>query len=161
MQEDSTPYSSPALLRVRPVVRVKRAARGAFARLSWAPNCCYCCSVIKSCPTLWPYRLQHARPPCSSPSLGVCPSSRPLWIGDTIQPSHPLLPSSPEYSSSNTCTISPSSLRPHANTPACPLPVASCHSHSPPFTSFFFKTPPSPAQHHLFILFLLHRSEIP
>ena len=62
---------------VRPVVRVKRAAHGAFAQLSWAPNC-YRCSVAKSCPTLWPHRLQHARPPCSSPSLGVCPCSRPL-----------------------------------------------------------------------------------
>ena len=38
--------------------------------------------------------LQHARPPCPSPSPGVCPHSRSLhqWC---IQPSHPLTPSSP------------------------------------------------------------------
>ena len=28
--------------------------------------------------SLWPHDLQHSRPPCLSPSLGVCPSSRPL-----------------------------------------------------------------------------------
>ena len=27
---------------------------------------------------LWPHRLQHTRPPCPSPSPGVCPSSCPL-----------------------------------------------------------------------------------
>ena len=41
-------------------------------------NCC--CSVAQSCPTLWPHGLQHARPPCPSPSLGVHPSPCPsLW----------------------------------------------------------------------------------
>ena len=43
--------------------------------------------------SLPPYGLQHARPPGPSPSLGVCPSSCPS--SDVIQPSHPLLPSSP------------------------------------------------------------------
>ena len=38
--------------------------------------------------SLW---LQHPRPPCPSPSPGVCPSSC-LCIGDAIQPSHPLTP---------------------------------------------------------------------
>ena len=37
-------------------------------------------SVAQSCPTLWPHELQHARPPCPSPTPGVhpnpCPSSR-------------------------------------------------------------------------------------
>ena len=42
---------------------------------------------------LWPYGLQHARPLCSSPSPEVCPSFH--CIGDAIQPSHPLMPSSP------------------------------------------------------------------
>ena len=35
--------------------------------------------LLLSCPvmsdSLWPHGLQHARPPCPSPSLGVCPSS--------------------------------------------------------------------------------------
>ena len=55
-----------------------------------------CCSVTKSCLTLRPYGLHTAslsRPPCLSPSLGVCPSSCPLnqWCP---QPSPLLLPSS-------------------------------------------------------------------
>ena len=44
--------------------------------------------------SLWPHGLQHARPPYSSPSPEVCPSSCPLH-GDAIQPSPPLTPSSP------------------------------------------------------------------
>ena len=40
---------------------------------------CYCCSVAQSCLTLCnPHELQHARPPCPSPSPRVCPSSCPL-----------------------------------------------------------------------------------
>ena len=35
--------------------------------------------------SLWPHGLQHTRPPCPSPSPGVCPSSCPL-IGDAIKP---------------------------------------------------------------------------
>ena len=41
----------------------------------------YCCSVTQSCQFLQPYGLQHARPPCPSPSLGVCPSSCSLHQG--------------------------------------------------------------------------------
>ena len=37
-------------------------------------------SVAQSCPTLQPHELQHARPPCPSPTPGVhsdsCPSSQ-------------------------------------------------------------------------------------
>ena len=33
-------------------------------------------SVIQSCPTLWPHELQHARPPCPSPTPGVHSDSR-------------------------------------------------------------------------------------
>ena len=37
-------------------------------------------SVIQSCPTLQPHELQHARPPCPSPTPRVhtnsCPSSQ-------------------------------------------------------------------------------------
>ena len=58
--------------------------------LGW--HCCY--SVATSCPTLWPHDLQHARLPCPSPSPRVCSNSCPL-ICDAIQPSHPLLPTSP------------------------------------------------------------------
>ena len=42
---------------------------------------------------LWPPGLQHARPPCPSPSPRVCPSSCSLNC-DAIQPSHPPSPSS-------------------------------------------------------------------
>ena len=34
-------------------------------------------SVIQSCPTLRPHELQHARPPCPSPTPRVHPNSRP------------------------------------------------------------------------------------
>ena len=39
--------------------------------------------------SLWPYRPQHARPPCPSPSPGVYPNSRPLsrWCHPTISSS--------------------------------------------------------------------------
>ena len=49
----------------------------------------YCCSVIKSCPTLWPHGLQHIRLPSPSLSPGVylnsCPLSR--WCYLTISSS--------------------------------------------------------------------------
>ena len=49
-------------------------------------------SSLFSCPfvsdPLWPHRLQHARPPCPSPSAGVCPSSCPLhWLYHACMPS--------------------------------------------------------------------------
>ena len=45
-----------------------------------------CCSVAQLCPTLWSHRLYHARPPCPSPSPGVCPSSCSLhrWCHPVI-----------------------------------------------------------------------------
>ena len=51
-------------------------------------DCC-CCSVTKSCPTLPPHGLQHARLPCPSPSPGVYPSPCPLnqWCYPTISSS--------------------------------------------------------------------------
>ena len=54
-------------------------------------------SVIESCDLcdhLWPHGLQHARLPCPSPSPGVT-QTHVHWVGDAIQPSHPLWPSSP------------------------------------------------------------------
>ena len=44
--------------------------------------------------SLWPHGLQHARPPCPSPTPGVT-QTHVHWVGDTIQPSHPLLSPSP------------------------------------------------------------------
>ena len=38
-------------------------------------------SVAQSCPTLRPHELQHARPPCPSPTLGVHSDSSPLSQG--------------------------------------------------------------------------------
>ena len=47
------------------------------------------CSVAKSCLTLWPYGLQHARLLCPSLSPGVCSDSCPLsqWCQPTISSS--------------------------------------------------------------------------
>ena len=39
--------------------------------------------------SLWPHESQHARPPCPSPTPGVH-SDLCAWVGDAIQPSHPL-----------------------------------------------------------------------
>jgi len=50
-----------------------------------------------SCPAMsdssWPHGLQYARPPCPSPSTGVCPSSCPLhqWCHPAISSSDALL----------------------------------------------------------------------
>ena len=45
--------------------------------------------------SLQPHGLQHARPPCPSPTPEACSNSCPS-VGDAIQPSHPLSsPSSP------------------------------------------------------------------
>jgi len=46
--------------------------------------------------SLWPDGLQHNRPLYPSPYPGVGPSSCP-WNSDSIQPSHPLLPSSSSF----------------------------------------------------------------
>ena len=49
----------------------------------------HCCSVTKSCPTLQPHGLQHARLPCPSLSPKVCSNSYPVnqWCYPTILPS--------------------------------------------------------------------------
>ena len=46
----------------------------------------FCCSVAKSCLTLQPHGLQHARLPCPSPFPRVCSNSCPLswWCHPTI-----------------------------------------------------------------------------
>ena len=56
--------------------------------------CCYC-SIAKSCLTLRPYGLQHARLPCPSQTEFVLPEFVQIHVhcvGDVIQPSHPLSP---------------------------------------------------------------------
>ena len=44
----------------------------------------YLCSLFSH--RMWPHGLQHARPPCPSPSPGVCSNSYPLsqWCHPTI-----------------------------------------------------------------------------
>ena len=56
------------------------------------------CSVAKSCPTLQPHGLQHARLPWSSLSPGVCSDSCPLsqWCHPTISSSVPPFSSCPQ-----------------------------------------------------------------
>ena len=46
-------------------------------------------SVAQLCPTLWPHRLQHARPPCPSPTPRVYSNSCSLsqWCHPTISSS--------------------------------------------------------------------------
>ena len=46
-------------------------------------------SVTQSCPTLQPHHLQHARPPCPSPTPRVQPNPCPLcrWCYQTISSS--------------------------------------------------------------------------
>ena len=44
--------------------------------------------------SLWPHGLQHARPPCPSPTPELT-QTHVHWVGDAIQPSHPLSSPSP------------------------------------------------------------------
>ena len=48
-----------------------------------------CCSVAKLYPTLWPHWLQHARPPCPSPTPRVYSNPCPLspWCHPNISSS--------------------------------------------------------------------------
>ena len=62
-----------------------------------APNTFCCCySVAQSCPTLRPHGLHHARFPCLSPSPRAYSNSC-HGVGDAIQPSCPLLSTSPAF----------------------------------------------------------------
>ena len=56
----------------------------------------FSCSVMSD--SLWPHGLQHARPPCPSPTLGVYPNSCPLsrWCHPTISSSVVPFPSCPQ-----------------------------------------------------------------
>ena len=59
-------------------------------------SCCY--SVTKSCPTLHPHELQHARLWCPPLSPGVCSNSCPLrwWCHPTILSSVAVFSSCPQ-----------------------------------------------------------------
>ena len=46
--------------------------------------------------SLWPHGLWHARLPCPSPTPEFA-QTHVHWVGDAIQPSHPLLSSSPAF----------------------------------------------------------------
>ena len=50
------------------------------------------CSVVSK--SFWPHEQQHARPPCPSP-LPEFIQTHVHWVGDAIQPSHPLSSPSP------------------------------------------------------------------
>ena len=52
----------------------------------------FSCSVVSN--YLRPHESQHARPPCPSPTPGVT-QTHVHWVGDAIQPSHPLSSPSP------------------------------------------------------------------
>ena len=52
----------------------------------------FSCSVVSN--SLRPHELQHARPPCPSPTPGVT-QTHVHRVGDAIQPSHPLSSPSP------------------------------------------------------------------
>ena len=52
----------------------------------------FSCSIVSN--SLQPHGPQDARPPCPSPIPGVYPT-HVHWVGDAIQPSYPLLSSSP------------------------------------------------------------------
>ena len=54
----------------------------------------FCCSVTKSCLTLWPHGLQHTRLLCPLLSAGVS-SNSVHWVSDAVQPSQPLPPPPP------------------------------------------------------------------
>ena len=59
---------------------------------------CCCCSVTQPRLTLPPHGLQHARPPCHSPSFGVCISSCSLhwWCHPAISSSEALFSFCPQ-----------------------------------------------------------------
>ena len=53
-------------------------------------------SVAQSCLTLWPHGLQHTGLPVHHQLLEFT-QTRVHWVGDAIQPSHPLLLPSPAF----------------------------------------------------------------
>ena len=65
----------------------------------WFNSVQFSYSVVSD--SLWPHGLQHNRPPCPSPTPRVY-STHVHWVGDAIQPSHPLSsPFSPAFNLSH------------------------------------------------------------
>ena len=80
-----------------------------------APHLVSCCWVTKSCQTLPPHELQHARLPCSSLSPGVCSDTWYLsWLVSSVAQS--------------CLTLRPHGLQ-HARLP-CPSPTPGAYSNS-------------------------------
>ena len=69
-----------------PRTRLWQALRGPFSSVPFCSVQCSCSVVSDS---LWPHGLQHARPPCPSPTPGACSNSCPLnqWCHPTISSS--------------------------------------------------------------------------
>ena len=65
---------------------------GIFSSIEFNHSVVINCSVV--CDSLRPHGLQHARPPCPSPTPGVY-STHVHSVGDAIQPSHLLSSPSP------------------------------------------------------------------
>ena len=65
---------------------------------TWLKSCC-CSSVTVLSDALWPHRLQHARIPCPSLSLGAYSNSCQLsqWCHPTVSSSVALFSSCPQY----------------------------------------------------------------
>ena len=74
------------------LIRITEENETCIGQFMWFHTCC--CSFAKSCPTLRPHRLQHARLPCPSPSPRVC-LTLVHWVSDVIQLSHSLSSPSP------------------------------------------------------------------
>ena len=62
-------------------------------KLCYLPSVQFSHSVVSN--SFQPHGLQHARPPCLSPTLRVYSNSCPLSLDNAIQPSHPLSSPSP------------------------------------------------------------------
>ena len=60
----------------------------------WSGLLLFSCSVV--CDSLQPQGIQHARLPCPLPLLELA-QTHVHWVGDAIQPSHPLLSPSPVF----------------------------------------------------------------
>ena len=56
------------------------------------------CLVARSCPTLWPHELQHARLHDVFHYLLEFAQTHVHWVGNAMQPSHSLSPASPLHS---------------------------------------------------------------
>ena len=84
--QPSHPLSPPSL----PALNLSQ-HQGFFKSYIGASSVQFSRSVMSD--SLWPHELQHARPPCPSPTPGIYPNSCPLsqWCHPTISSCHPLL----------------------------------------------------------------------